>query len=267
MSNNEKSRKRLQIAAYIVMLLLAAMCVFLGIYTFSENQTTSGLLLGLSTELIGTIIIITILKFFLSDSDRSIDEVLDILKSSNSKKQLSYTCSERVALTKLGNELEKRKIGNIMMIGYSMAHVVQYLREILEEALENGATIKIMLLDPYSTAGTLMTEKVGDKVIEPHERTIRYINEINERSQTNNTIQVTKISWVPSCTIIQVENLLNKQKLYTQLVGVNGFVLDDSVARRLYEINSSLVKDSKYMFFENHLLKTLSKYESYEEVQ
>lgn len=250
----EKARHRLMLSCYIFILILAGLFYLASLY-FEQGEIKS-YLLSLSSGCAGTVFFFFIFKFFMSDSDSILLEKIDSMIST---KILStkYDVKEKDVLAAFFTSLADNHITNMYFVGYSMAHIFQQYQGELICHLRKGAKIKVILIDPISSAGKVMEETVGSKelVIEPHHRSVRYIRNINEKS-IRNKIGIRKVSWIPSCSIIYA---VSKQNFYAICMGINGFVLDHSVDRRLYTISVSKFKDDKMLFFESHIEKLWTK--------
>lgn len=244
-----KVKHRLIQACYIFILIIAIV-LFLLTYII-ENQSLNSYLLSLSSSCIGTVFFFLIFKFFLADSDTILLEKIDILIS---EKFLSKraTFSEKEAMGIFFSSIDGCKMSKIYLIGYSMAHIFQQYQSEFVKYINEKTEIKILLIDPNSTAGSLMAETIGnvDLVQEPHFRSIKYINKINSMGcNTKYNMKVKKINWVPSCNVIYA---MHKDRSYSMCLGINGFVLDDNIERRLYSIEKSKYKDKYIAFIESH---------------
>ncbi len=244
-----KVKHRLIQACYIFILIIAVALLLLTYII--ENQNVNSYLLSLSSSCVGTVFFFLIFKFFLADSDTILLEKIDILISEKFLSKRS-TFSEKEAMETFFSTINGCKISKISLIGYSMAHIFQQYQSEFVQYINERTEIKVLLIDPNSTAGTLMTEVVGntDLVQEPHSRSIKYINKINSMGHNSrNIIQVRKINWIPSCNAIVA---IHKDRSYSMCLGINGFVLDSNIERRLYSIEKSNYKDKHVQFIESH---------------
>lgn len=268
MDGKDKKQSRLVTAAYCIVILIG---IITGIIAhFSTNNDFDSLLWGLTSSCFFTVLVFTVLKFFLSNSDDILSHKIDalLLDKKNSDDllvqrieemislkimELQYNTNERESLIQFFNSIKIDQIDRLYMIGYSMAHVFQQHKPDIVKLLQLNVDIRVMLIDPNSTAGTLMREKVGSthKIGEPHRRTLRYIDETNTISRDKGSkVTVSKVSWIPSSTIILAKN--SHENYYVLLVGINGFIIDNTIDRRLYSVSNSTVKDEKINFFETH---------------
>lgn len=141
-----------------------------------------------------------------------------------------------------------------------MAHVFQSFSTELIDLLQKGTKISILLVNPDSIAGELMVEAVGDKaqVDEPHLRSIRYISNIYNKLPTKkrDKLLVKKVSWVPSCSILYAKQ---KNDFYSICIGINGYVIDKEIDRRLYSVSTSRYQEKRMIFLEAHFNKLWNK--------
>ena len=138
------------------------------------------------------------------------------------------------------------------LLGYSMAHMFATSKTQLGLALASGLRIRAMILDPHSTAGTLMAEKVGDfeLVREPHERTVRYLKEIIEIARSNRpekgSLNVKYVPWIPSCYL----NIVDAHESSGEaLIGLNSLNLGTTLPRRIHFILEKSRDETSFVFF------------------
>lgn len=273
---NKKTRRAIEICIYVVHVSIAiTFAVFAFLPKWSDYRD---FFCGIATALVGNVFILVIMKLFsegddevligklntIIDDKKIMDDALrrDLENMISAKMtELNYTTVEKEALTQFFNKIDLDKIDEIYMVGYSLAHVFEQHHDDFVTYLRKNIKIKVILISPESTAGTLMAERVGKshRVGEPHRRTLRYIDEINDESLNNESlneqsqIEVAKVGWVPSCTIILTCN--RNENYFVMLQGVNGFSLDNriiGVSRRLYSVCTSTFKDKRITFFKNN---------------
>ena len=137
------------------------------------------------------------------------------------------------------------------LLGYSMAHLLATSKTQLASAIVQGLTARIVLLDPHSTAGRLMAAKVGDfdRVLEPHERSVRYIREIVTMAaagKANGRVDVKLMPWVPSCYM----NIIDAGAATGEaLIGLNALSLGPTLPRRLHFMLSKATDGPSFDFF------------------
>ena len=137
------------------------------------------------------------------------------------------------------------------LLGYSMAHMFATSKTQIGIAVAKGLRARVMILDPLSTAGKLMAEKVGDygRVREPHERSIRYIKEIIEiarSGEARGTLQVKYVPWIPSCYLNIVDA---SESSGVALIGLNSLVLGSKLPRRIHFILEKSRDVTSFGFF------------------
>lgn len=270
MEDNDKRNKRLIFAVYTILVLIAIGTGYLA-YEKKIPDFTS-FFWGISSSFTATVFLYTILKFFLVNSDdvviKRIDDIqkeklisdeklihrIDEMMSSKIM-PLSYNINEAESLSKFFKFINLEKTDSIYLTGYSMAHVFQQHRNDFIEILNRKIEVKVLLIDPDSTAGQLMKERVGPTHIVggPHRRTLRYIDEINDSVSNNSKIIVSKMSWIPSCSLILTKN--SREDYFTLMIGVNGFNLNNAnkqAPRRLYSVINSTFKDEKIAFYQSN---------------
>lgn len=268
----EKKDRKLKTASYIIIGLVGVVISSIVAYNDFFPKLT-GYFWGISSSATFAFFIYIVLKYFLVNTDDIIIDKIDnnqakqsesvemIISKINSLKSSemateSYCTNEGEALNSFFRNINLEQTESIYMIGYSMAHVFQQHRQDFIKILKHKIKVNVLLVDPHSTAGILMKERVGTthKVGGPHRRTLRYITEINDLdSNESSNITVSKVSWIPSCTVILAKN--SKENFYVLMTGINGFNLDNSkksIPRRLYSINFYTYKDLKIEFFQSN---------------
>lgn len=277
----EKLTKRLSWQSYVI---IGFISVGLGALTLliPSNWAASTICMGIATSCFSSVIIFAILKIFMSDSndillDRMKDVASDMLVVNNANRKSNEMLTERLetfiknanpqhttaetdALRVFFQKLKFEKCDQLIMCGYSMAHVFESYKSTFVELLKNNVSIQVLLVDPESSSGQLMRDKLYreglsklHEVGEPHKRTLRYINAINNQAynpERPNQITVSKVSWIPSATIILASN--KAENYYVLLEGINGFILSNKVSRRLYSVYASTEKDKKISFYTTH---------------
>lgn len=290
-AENESMRKTLNWNFYLIIAFIVILSVF-G-FLFEKNESIKSIYIGVATGLISSFLINFFSKLYKSNANDAIiskiEDIADKMDDTNSKiaqnsenlikivtdnnKRLleefdvfiqnassSGIMDENTALRDFFDKLKTDKCNSIIMCGYSMAHIFKNYERKFVELLNNGVNIKVLLVDPESSSGQLMRDKLSREgleelhpVGEPHFRTLRYIHEIMISCSEKNckpNITVGKISWIPSTTLVLAAN--NNNDYFVLLEGINGFMLNNKISRRLYNINQTTLRDMKIDFYESH---------------
>lgn len=280
-TTKEKLAQRLSWQSYVIIGSIALGLASLTLLIPSD-WAASTICMGIATSCFSSVLIFAILKIFMSDSnDILLDKIknvtLNMLDVNNANRKSNeiltetletfiknaspkHTTVEKDALSEFFQKLKFEKCDQLIMCGYSMAHVFASDSSTFIELLKKNVRIKVLLVDPESSSGQLMRDKLHreglsklHEVGEPHKRTLRYINAINNQAYTPdspNQITVSKVSWIPSATIILASN--KAENYYVLLEGINGFILSNKVSRRLYSVYASTEKDKKISFYTTH---------------
>ena len=271
MENKNRKNNKYVWAINTIQILLAIIFILCALR--AKTTTYIDVWLGIATGLIGNVIIFFIMRYFMENNDsEAIDKIDEILKKktqsdeelhrrienmiSAKMTELNYSTDEKESLHQFFKRIDLEKTDEIYMIGYSLAHVFEQHRKDFIKYLQKNVKIKVILISPESTAGKLMAERVGrlHRVGEPHRRTLTYIEEINEEANNESCqIEVAKVSWVPSCTVILTKN--DNASFYVMLLGLNGFSLNNKIRgvdRRLYSVCTSTFEDERISFIKNN---------------
>lgn len=257
--------------------------LFLVAFLIPEKLLAKSIFIGIATSCLSSVLIFVVLKFFMSSADDLlVDQIKDVaseIYATNAHTEKTNqkliekidtfikdsirpsTTEEKEALYEFFDKLKTDRCDSIIMCGYSMAHVFNNYRNRFIELLNNNVDVKVLLVDPESSSGQLMRDKLNREglaklhpVGEPHIRALRYIHEkINgcmPDKENSPRITVSKVSWIPSVTLILASN--RNSDYFVLLEGINGFMLSNKLSRRLYSIHTSTIRDKRIEFYESH---------------
>lgn len=220
--------KRKQLYALAVYLLLAAVAAILVLVAanYLKEDPWQGLLINLSTEVAGVVIIFFVVnRLFLLDKDSDLLEELTFLRK-DVKSRFSPFVSrdldrERFDLPRLLAGAE-----SVDLVGYSFANLLGEHREHLVEAVQLGAKIRVLLVNPSSAASDLISRSTQEpeRFLDAVRRSLRYLRDIRQLLADSNNAQdaltVRLISWIPSCHMIILDA---KQGRGIARIGINSF--------------------------------------------
>jgi len=232
-----KRRKFLyKLAVNLFLGALAVISALVGVNYFSTASPLQSLLVNLSTELAGVVIIFLIVDtLFLLDRDQDllqeISQLKDEIKTGGNPFRSRESAREEFDLRKRLLEAE-----TLDLLGYGLANLLGTFREELAEAITKGTHIRIMILNPSGTAGDLMREHIVDPdgVADAHKRSARYISDIRtilkSKRRLKGSLDIKLISWIPSCYLTVIDGA---KTTGVALIGINSFMIRPSSPRRL----------------------------------
>jgi len=258
MSAAKRSRKY-KIAVYMILTLLAIVLAILGFWKFEAEQPVLTLLLNMSTELAGAALIFLIVEWFFglgesSDTDERLslaDAQIRALLAEQEKGRNPFLAGD-VARRQFDFRNLLKTADSVDIAGYSCANFLAHFRIDIAGEIRRGLTFRLMMVDPGNSAGALMQANIADPngTQEPHERSMRYLREIAEildkGEQPKGSFTVKLLNCIPSCFV----NLVNSGRPDGRAsVGINSFVLETGVPRRLDILLSKAVHPREFQYF------------------
>lgn len=180
--------KHYNIAVYLILLLLAIIAAFIGLFLFKDNQSLQSLLLNISTEFGGAALIFFILIYFALDGidTDSIEENLKKIKSDTELIKKSTDVQNTIKLQKQLNSLQSSvghltsefgKLSDRVATEFSgqqkdlmqslQAQFRQHIddsREILESAITKELTTIVPVASTQKAVSVLVTEHIRNAV-------------------------------------------------------------------------------------------------------
>lgn len=232
---NQTLLKRLRIAAYFILLLSAAVLYYAS-WTHELGSIEQNILLNIASGLITAVVVFLVLSLFFADNQLELnDRLTQIERLLGENRQISTDSDPEEQLLEFDRRIADAQ--SLDLLGYSMAHLLASSKHSIASALTNGLKMRVVLLDPTTTAGDLMSQKVGtsDLVREPHDRSVRYLSEIKEiasgKSIIRGSLDIKLIPWVPS---VYLNILDGGQDKGVAIAGVNALTISNSNPRRLH---------------------------------
>lgn len=205
MDNNRKQRYVL--AVYIIIALIAIILYLLSEF-YIENGNVHDLIINLSSELIGVVIIFFIVnQLFFIDFDGDVTTRFEKVIS-DLEKRFAVICTESQSLERLDfpKKLTTAKSFDLMAIDASNL-LVYHLNELIHAA-ENGVSIRIILTDTYSQSAELLQERIHrvDKGFKLYDyRPVVLSIDSKIRKDVSDNLQIRLINWIPSCRLLSFD--------------------------------------------------------------
>ena len=204
-------KQRYVLAVYLFLAALAIIFALIGINYYGETSPIRGLLLNLSTELAGVVLIFFIVNqlFLLSREDDLLAEIRSLKKEA--KTRFNPMMSQEEARNSFILTQYLRDAQSVDLLGYTLSSLLKQFREPLVDAIRRGTRVRILLVDATGEAGEIMRHhsnkahmvdreaRAGLEFAQDIERQVRRDN--NSRG----TVEVRLISWIPSCNMIVVK--------------------------------------------------------------
>ncbi len=233
----QNEKQKLKVAAYSILAALAIIFGVSAIYVYKYSSLLGHFFAEVSAGIFCVILIFVILNFFFATPEAEMRNEFETIRRSMSRKSMFYVTQDLNA-QELAFIERTRHADTIDLVGYSLAHLISFIKRDLIAAIEGGAIVRICWVDPASTAGSLMAERVGDQVQvnEPIDRSTRYLHEIISAIAPSGvvvkgSVELRLANWIPSCYV----NILNGSASdATMMVGIHAFAPGRSSQRRLY---------------------------------
>jgi len=205
---DSKLTNRLTLAVYLFLAALAVILALVGIKYIQSDSPTRDLIINLSTEILGVVIIFFIVnQLFLLNKERDFVKQIESLKDGiKSKFSPFFWESRKYGLFDF--EKHPHNAETVYLLGYNMVALVKESRIKIARAIEKGTRIKILIVDINSEAGKLLENVSISKrwVKADGAPSLKHISVIKDLLKEKNTkedlLEVKVMSWIPSCSMI-----------------------------------------------------------------
>jgi len=198
---------------YALFICIAIIIIFISIaYT---PETIRPILLSIATELLGVAVVFYLVNrvFGLGEKESTqkidqltiqVEELLERLQDSTSAlKRVSREFTESERLTRL---IEQAK--DIRLVGYNFKGFLSSFHEPLSHSIENGAHLRIIIVDPSGKAGELIRKASSSfEFFRDVAGSLEVVMSImaEHQEQTDGKIEVALLDWIPSCGITIID--------------------------------------------------------------
>jgi len=195
---DKKHRARYFLAVYLVIAGLAIVLVLVGINY--AKDTWQSVVLNLSTELLGVVLIFFLINrlFLIDDWDTStrIENLFNRLEKHTS---LLRGPEDNIPFDELiANSMD------IRLLGYSLITVFSRHSAMLAQRVRDGARLRMIIVDPRSTAGQLIQDNSNVKY--PEDLIIAHVRNVTDITKdAKSRIEIRSLNWIPSCSLILVD--------------------------------------------------------------
>lgn len=255
---NKKQKQLYALAVYLLLAALAVIFALIGIHYYQEDHPMRGLLINLSTELAGVVLIFFVVnQLFLLDRDRDVFKEIEFLRN-DIRARFSPLAWEAAGRDRFKLETYLYEAQSTDFLGYTLANLLGAFREPLAKSIRKGTHVRILLVDSASAAGELMRDFMGDTevLVRDTKRSFKYISHIKELLEeigdVKGSLTVRMTSWIPSCNMIIVEG---EKETGVAKIGINTPTLRLPIGReyrdRLFLILSREEYPREFTYFKN----------------
>jgi len=146
---NKKNKKKYYIAIYTIILCLSVIFCLVG-FEMDENNNWQSVLINLSTELLGVVLVFFLVNYLFSIDDWNLSErIQKLLISLENPKKLS---AEQFFKKSPNIEHYIKNSKSIDLLGFSLTNVLNKYVATLRDNINDGVKIRIILSDPDSLA-------------------------------------------------------------------------------------------------------------------
>lgn len=200
----DKRKVRYLLAVYLFLTAIAIVFALVGV-NYSQDPLQS-LVLNLSTEILGAVLVFFVINrlFLIEDWEMSerLNELADRLEQRSSFLfGREFRESEKI-------EQVLKDSSKISLLGYSLVRFIRMFRDTLTEQVFKGAQLRIVVIDPESKAAELIRENLATSEFQRDiETSLEYIKHIIEQGQERGKgrVEVRSINWIPSCAMIIID--------------------------------------------------------------
>lgn len=208
---DSKLTNRLTLAVYLFLAAVAVILALVGIKYIQSDSPTRDLILNLSTEILGVVIIFFIVnQLFLLNKERDFVKQIQSLKD-DIKSRFSPLMWQNEIKYKFDFVSEIHNAQNIYLLGYNLANLLQEFREQIRMSVIKGSHLKIITINDNSIAGELIRINLSDNQTYDHyvKRGLKYISQIKqfveEHKDAKGSVEIRLVTWIPSCSITLIE--------------------------------------------------------------
>jgi len=251
---DRKRKSRYVLAVYLLLATVAVILALVAVNYYHESQPLQALLINLSTELAGVVLIFLVVnRLFMLDRDRELTEQMARLRDDIRMMFSPFASRDDVNEEfGLGDLLLRAK--TVDLVGYNLANLLGGFREQLAQAIQRETDVRVLLVNASSSAGELICDAKDDqeRFLIAAKRGRRYLSEIwdlsREKDDVRGTLTVKLTSWVPSCHMIMVDG---KQQAGIAKVGINPLSFRVGLPKRLSLILRKERHPQEFDYFES----------------
>lgn len=208
---DSKLTNRLTLAVYLFLAVLAVILALVGIKYIQSDSPTRDLIINLSTEILGVVIIFFIVnQLFLLNKERDFVKQIESIKD-DIKSRFSPLIWQNEIRDQFDFISEIHDSQYIYLLGYNIEDFLQKFREQIIKSIIRGTNVKIIIINNNSIAGDLIRINLSasQKYDEGAKRSLEYLLQIKEfidkNENSKGSIEIRLVTWIPSCRIILIE--------------------------------------------------------------
>lgn len=245
-----KKHQRYILAVYLLLATISALMALVALNYLGDSKEWQGIILNLSTEIAGAVLIFLIVNkmFFIGDNS-DISNKIDNLKNEINNKFNPLKSYDKAISSGVIFKNNTKDTSKFRMLGYTLPPAIRHNRGHIVNMIKNGVDIQIIILDIHSDAVKLINSQFGNKKIEQdYNLSILYIKKIQEEySNCKGSLNIKKIQWIPSCSMYIVEKS-NDIKSFAKISIYPPSATDFEKKRRIIEIVKS-VHTEDFIYF------------------
>jgi hypothetical protein len=211
------SKQRYELAVYLLLVMLSVILALVAFFVFHQGSDgLQALLLNMSTELAGAVLIFFIVKrVFLLDREDELFKEIQYLK-----KQIKARFNPIIKEDDIGLEFflkqQVETAQSIDLLGYNLVRLLRYIREPLVSAVRRGAKVRILLVDRNGEAGRVMSRSTStpQMMTNDFEAANVFISDVEKKlssdGDSKGSFEFHLTDWIPSCSMIIIKYGPNK---------------------------------------------------------
>lgn len=202
------NKQRYALAVYLLLAAISIILSLIALNYYQNSNSIQSLLLNISTELAGTVILFFIVnQLFLLDRDEELPKAIKNLTARVNEQFSPLMMSDNVTQLFIDEKFFLNSAESIDVVGYNLVGMIRHLRTIFGEAVRKGVKVRIIVVDRNSTAAEMLC-KHSDKpqmISDDMRNVLDFIHDIEQNIKNGpkpkGTFEVRQTSWLPSCAM------------------------------------------------------------------
>ena len=187
---------------------IAIILVLVSMNYFQQYSDVKSLLLNLSTEIFGAVLLFLIVNNLFSLENNENSKLDNLISKVNENFSPLRTGSE-VSSSYILSKIQPTNTERISILSYSLSPSIRKNREKISRAVKHGAKVRIIIINQAGPAIDLIKLNSGikgDLMKTDFNASLEYLKDILDNKEKKGSIELRCVQWIPSCSMYIVEN-------------------------------------------------------------